>query len=121
MNKFIQKILPLAVSQAKKSKMLHKHGAVLFKNKTLLGAGFNQHVTIPDARRRFSIHSEKDALTGLRQDQIHGASMLAIRINNAGNIVSGAPCKGCSKLMKRKGISKCYWFDENNNLVCTRF
>ena len=115
-------MLPLAISQAKKSPMVHKHGAVIFKNKTILGAGFNQHNAPPnDSKRKFSIHSEKNALLGLRQDQIYGASMLAIRINASGQITSGAPCKGCSKLMKRKGIKKCYWFDENNNLICTRF
>lgn len=121
MNNYIKKILPLAVSQAKKSSMIHKHGAVVFKNKTILGAGFNQHNGPPHSKRKFSIHSEKSALTGLRQDQIYGASMLAVRVNNSGELISCAPCRGCTKLMKRKGIKRCYWFDENNNLNCTYY
>ena len=121
MKNYIQKILPLAISQAKKSKMLHKHGAVIFKNKTILGAGYNQHCSNPDAKRKFSIHSEKSALTGLRQDQIYGASILAIRVNSSGEVTTAAPCKGCQKLMKRKGIVKCFYFDENKNLTCIYF
>jgi deoxycytidylate deaminase len=120
MAKIPQSAIELAVSQAKKSPMLHQHGAVIWKNNVIMGAGYNYYKTPPSkGRRRFSIHGERDALNGLRQDQIYGASMLAIRIRNDGSISSGAPCKGCSKLLKRKGIAKVYWYDDESNLNCT--
>ena len=120
-NKIIERFLPLAIQQASKSQMLHKHGAVIWKNKTVLGAGFNRFnfTSNGNCSRKCSIHSEKDALTCLRQDQIYGASMLAIRINSSNNLLSAAPCKGCYKLLNRKGLSKIYWYDDNLNLNCT--
>lgn len=121
MNNQIKKLLPLAVTQALKSPMLHRHGAVIWKRNQVLGAGYNHSNTFSDSARRHSVHSEKDAMKGLHESQLRGASVLAIRLNKSDEIVSGAPCKGCSKLMKRKGISKCYWYDTNNNLNCTYY
>tara|TARA_Y100000310_G_scaffold269004_1_gene281927 strand:+ start:979 stop:1347 length:369 start_codon:yes stop_codon:yes gene_type:complete len=113
-------VLELATSQALKSIMLHKHGAVIWKGNKILGAGYNFHVAPPDdSKRRFSIHSERDALKGLRGDQIYNSNMLAVRVRKDGSISSGAPCKGCRKLLIRKGVSKAYWFDEEGSLNCT--
>ena len=114
-------VLELALSQAKKSPMNHKHGAVLWKGKTILAAGYNYHMSAPgDFSRKFSIHSERDCLNGLRVSQIYGASILAIRITSAGRLSHGAPCKGCKKLLTRKGINKVFWFDSDKNLNCVR-
>ncbi len=114
-------VLELAVSQALKSTMLHQHGAVVWKNGTILSAGYNYHKSPPSDKdqRRLSIHGEKDALAGLRGDQIYGASILAVRVRKDGSVSSGAPCKGCYKLLKRKGIARAYWFDEHGQLNCT--
>ena len=120
MAKLPQGALDLAISQAKKSPMLHRHGAVVWKNNTIMGAGYNYPKVPPTTnKRRFSIHSERDALNGLRQDQIYGASSLAIRVRPDGTLSSGAPCKGCAKLLKRKGIARAYWYDEQGDLNCT--
>ena len=70
--------------------------------------------------RKVSIHSEKDCLTGLRGDQIYGANVLAIRVTKAGQLSSGGPCKGCQKLLGRKGVNKIYWFDDEGNLNFTK-
>ena len=114
-------VLELALSQAKKSPMNHKHGAVIWKGKTILAAGYNYHMSAPgDLSRKFSIHSERDCLNGLRTSQIYGANILAIRITNTGNLSHGAPCKGCKKLLTRKGIKKVFWFDSDKNLNCVR-
>jgi deoxycytidylate deaminase len=114
-------VLDLALTQAQKSPMHYKHGAVVWKGKRILGSGYNWPVAPPCTdKRRFSIHSERDALKGLRGDQIRGASILSIRARNDGSINWGAPCKGCEKLLRRKGIRNVYWFDEAGALVCTR-
>lgn len=121
MAKLPRGVLELAISQALKSTMLHQHGAVIWKGNTILGAGYNYHKSPPSDKdqRRLSIHGEKDALAGLRQDQIYGASMLAIRVRRDGSLTSGAPCRGCYKLLKRKGVAKAYWFDDLGQLNCT--
>lgn len=116
--------LGLAISQAMKSNMQHKHGAVIWKSKTILGAGYNYHMTSPNmhsvnSRRRVSIHSEKDCLNGIRGDYIRGASILAVRVTGTGQLSHGSPCVGCKKLLKRKGIAKIFWFDEQGDLTVT--
>ena len=94
---------------------------LLTSSNKILGAGYNYHISAPTTTSRpVSIHSEKSALVGLRGDQIYGASMLAIRVTKAGQLSHGGPCKGCRKLLKRKGVLNVYWFDEDGNLCCTK-
>jgi deoxycytidylate deaminase len=111
--------IDLAVSQALKSAMTHRHGAVIFKSGKIIGAGYNVHMTTKQQSRAVSIHSEKDCMKGLRGDQIYGANILAVRVTATGALSHGGPCKGCTKLMKRKGIKRVFWFDESGDLNCT--
>jgi deoxycytidylate deaminase len=114
-------VLELAVSQALKSPMQHKHGAVIWKKGQIIGAGYNYHVSGSNPKQRqISIHSEKDCLSGLRGDQIYGADILAIRVKKNGSLSHGAPCKGCKKLLKRKGVRKVFWFDLDKQISYTR-
>lgn len=114
-------VLELAMSQALKSPMSHRHGAVIWKYKTILGAGYNHHLGgVPSEKRKTSIHSEKDCLAGIRGDYLYGSNVLAVRVTKSGELSSGAACKGCQKLLKRKGVSKIYWFDEKGNLKVAR-
>jgi deoxycytidylate deaminase len=119
--KFPKGALELATSQAMKSIMTHKHGSVIWKGNTILGAGYNFHIAPPTTtKRRFSIHAERDCLKGLRGDMIYGANLLVVRVRRDGSLSHGGPCKGCRKLMERKGIKNCYWFDELGNVCCTQ-
>tara|TARA_Y100000022_G_C13027577_1_gene274026 strand:- start:143 stop:511 length:369 start_codon:yes stop_codon:yes gene_type:complete len=112
--------LELAISQANKSTMQQKHGAVIWKNKTIIGAGYNRHMPSSTiSNRKVSIHSEKDCLSGLRCDHIYGSSVLTVRINKSEDLIHGEPCNGCKKLLKRKGVSKIYWYDNGQNLNVT--
>ncbi len=115
--KIKDEILELAVSQAKKSPMGYLHGAVLFKSNRIIGAGYNWPVAPPGGEtRRFSIHAERDALKGLRADQIYGASLLSVRITKNNSLASSKPCKGCMRLLTRKGVDSVFWFDSQGNL-----
>ena len=114
-------VLDLAVSQAMKSPMQHMHGAVIWKKGKIIGAGYNYHFAAPTkSQRKISIHSEKDCLNGLRGDQIYGSDILAVRVTKTGQLSHGAPCKGCRKLLRRKGVRKIWWFDNEGELTYTR-
>ena len=115
-------ILQLAVTQAHKSPMHYRHGAVIWKGKTILGTGYNFPVAPPgDAdKRRFSIHSERDCLKGLRADAIYNAEVLCVRIQPGGTLGSSKHCNGCTKLLKRKGVKNVYWFDRDGALQKTK-
>ena len=67
--------------------------------------------------RRFSIHAERDCLKGLRADQIYGATLLSVRITRkTESLASSKPCKGCARLLRRKGVESVFWFDSDGNL-----
>lgn len=116
--KIKDEILELAISQAKKSPMGYLHGAVLFKSNRIIGAGYNWPVAPPGGdSRRFSIHAERDCLKGLRADQIRGATLLSVRVTKkTESLASSKPCKGCSNLLRRKGVESVFWFDSDGNL-----
>lgn len=110
--------IEIASSQACKSPLGYRHGAVVFKGNKILGAGYNWPKALPGGEnRQFSIHSERDALKGLRKDQIRGSDMFCIRVTRGGNYGLAAPCLGCQKLLKRKGIRKVHWLDDQGKLV----
>lgn len=116
--KIKEEFLELAISQAKKSPMGYLHGAVLFKSNRIIGAGYNWPVAPPGGdSRRFSIHAERDSLKGLRADQIYGATLLSVRITKkTESLASSKPCKGCTRLLRRKGVESVFWFDSDGNL-----
>ena len=62
-------ILELAVTQAHKSPMNYRHGAVIWKGKKILGTGYNYPVAPPNDndKRRFSIRWR--IVTGKQQAQ----------------------------------------------------
>ena len=114
-------ILELASLQATKSPMGYRHGSVIFKGNNILGAGYNWPVAPPTVEhRRFSIHSERDALKGLRGDQVYGSDIFSVRVTSGGAFANAAPCKGCRKLLKRKGVRKVHYFDEDGTIVSLR-
>jgi len=116
------KVLSLAIATAAKSPMKQRHGAVIWKSGVILGAGYNFFKQPPNEFKRIlTIHSERAALAGLRHDQMHGASILAVRIAPGGGLSYGAPCIGCQRLLSRRGLAKAYWFDSLGQLNCTYF
>tara|TARA_B100000035_G_scaffold207211_1_gene177251 strand:+ start:607 stop:975 length:369 start_codon:yes stop_codon:yes gene_type:complete len=113
-------VLELAKSQAAKSPMSHMHGAVIWKKGKIIGAGYNYPISAPNiTQRQVSIHSEKDCLNGLHSNQIFDSCVLTVRVTKNGDMLNGQPCKGCKKLLKRKGVKKVYWYDSELNLSVT--
>lgn len=110
--------LELAITQALKSPMRHKHGAVLFKRKKVIGTGYNWPVAPPNSqKKRFSIHSERDACKGLRFDQIMNADMLVIRVVGNDNLLRmSKPCTGCMKLLSRHKVRSVFWHDSSGRI-----
>ena len=112
-------VLNLAISQAHKSPLDYKHGAVIFYRKTILGAGFNwPKGPMTYEKKVHSIHAERDCLAGLRHDQIQGASLLSVRVGPEGSMKCSAPCEGCRKLLTRKLIRCVFYFDYYGKMNC---
>jgi deoxycytidylate deaminase len=113
-------VVELAKLAASKVSMKQRHGAVVFKRGVILGSGYNFYAAPPSTcnKKSLSIHAERDALSGLRHDQLHGASILVIRLRPNGELSWGGPCVGCKKLLARKGLDKCFYYNELGMLCC---
>ena len=111
-------VVELAISQARKSPMRYRHGSVIWKSNKIIGAGYNWPVAPPGGnKKRFSIHSERDALKGLRLEQTYGASLLCVRITQKKeSLASSMPCSGCMGLLRRRGLVNVFWFDSDGIL-----
>ena len=112
-------IIELAISQARKSPMKHRHGSVIWKSNQIIGAGYNwPGGQVPSGGwRRYSIHSERDALKGIRLERLYGASLICVRLSRSKEQLSWSkPCDGCVKLLKRRGLRNIFWFDSNGTL-----
>ena len=106
-------ITELLASEAKKSPMQYRHGAVIVKKGKILGSGYNIHCQPPRLeniyriqRKNPSIHAEMSCLKGLRHDQIRGSDIFVGRISKKGEFRMSYPCKRCISLLTRKGIKK---------------
>lgn len=109
--------IDLALKQAAKSVMTYRVGAVLFKDRKVLGLGYGFHPAYSVDNKRVSIHAEASTMVGLRHDAIRGADMLIIRINPKGEMMPIRPCKRCKNLMTRKGIRKVYYWSSEMDLT----
>ena len=88
--------------------MSFRVGAVLFKGRNILGTGYAHRTTHKNINTQQSIHAERACVAGLRHDVIRGADMIIVRINPQGEMMPIDPCKGCKKLLQRKGVRKVY-------------
>lgn len=105
-----------AIKMAKKSTMLHKHGAVIVHNNEIIATGFNypQYYMC----HGFSIHAEVDALTKVkgRKNILAEAELYVARIGKFNPscpssfcVKYSKPCKDCSKAIMKHGIRKVYY------------
>ena len=114
--------LSLAIQQARKSPCGYKHGAVLIQNGRVLGAGYNVHGRPPckgeiAERPRGWIHAEASALVHVKRSQMHGATMLVVRVNPKGLLRDSKPCTKCLRLLRRRGIRKVVYSTSAGNFL----
>jgi len=101
-----------AISQALKSPLLRKHGAIVIKDNRVIARGFNRYIeacSIESKRRKLSIHAEKDALSKVSNGDLVGTILIVIRISPKGDLIMSKPCLNCQKYIKRKKISVTYY------------
>lgn len=72
----------LAIDEAEKSNHSARHGAVVYKNGTIIQSGRNQYCSLERLRhyksnRIWSIHAEMNALASLPKNVTRGAAIVA--------------------------------------------
>jgi tRNA(Arg) A34 adenosine deaminase TadA len=118
----INRIIKIAVEEAKKSSHKIRMGAVIFHKKKVLSKAHN----IPNGWRkrvhprfkRFdtSLHCEVVAIHNAKTD-LRGSSLLVVRINRKGELRLSKPCFFCQMYIDYVGINMVYYINEAGNLA----
>lgn len=103
----------LAIEQAKKSEMYHRHGAILFFRRRVYSQGHNKFDTFA-----ISTHAEIDCSLKIKdKKKLPHVYLLVIRLNGNDKLANSKPCKHCLEKLKKIGIKRVYYSDSNGNIV----
>lgn len=109
----IDKAVAIAKKSALNSNAKFRVGACLFDNHNFV-VGFNRnfHVRHLTRDKPFSVHAEE--LSIIRANRIinfdfKNSTLVVVRINRKGKLMSIAPCSYCQMLIKKFGISTIYF------------
>lgn len=100
---------------SKKSVYCFKLGAVVVKNNSEIGWGWNiPHKTNPKSRNPFkTTHAELHSIIGLSSEDLQGATIYVYREHKNGNLACAKPCIYCYEMLKLAGVKKICYSDYN--------
>lgn len=107
--------IELAIEQAKKSELFHRHGAILFFKRRIYSKGYNRFNLIT-----VSIHAEIDCFLKLRENpklKFTSGHLLVVRLNSNNKLANSKPCVDCLEKLKKIGIKKIYYSDAMGRIV----
>lgn len=93
---------------AKKSTMIHRHGAVIIKNGKIIGEGCNYYAKY--MCHSYSVHAEVAALQSLRKQHRHkkfleDSVMIVVRVQGLDNhCCMSSPCSNCRQAISEANI-----------------
>jgi len=93
---------------AQNSRCKYKHGAVVMRRGKIISRGTNYRRFAPTDRswRASYVHAEEMAIH--MAGDVTGATIFVARVNNSGDPLPSQPCKRCSGLIERSGITIIY-------------
>ena len=115
------KYFALATKMARHSEHpKYRVGAVVVRNGTILGAGFNSMKTHPKSHTHHRrIHAELKAILNAQED-VTGADIYVTRITKASEVGCSFPCPSCEAMLIESGIKRVYATDESGKKVLWR-
>jgi tRNA(Arg) A34 adenosine deaminase TadA len=104
----------LARKLSLKSDYHHKLGAVIVSKNIVIGKGYNKPFkTHPKSNYPWHTqHAEFVAI--LEAGDCKGADIYVFREYKNGNVANSKPCPYCTELIKRAGIKRVYYTDNNS-------
>ena len=120
----VRDALELAKSLAECSHMGFRHGAVLFRRAAVVGMGANGRRPVAwamrmpgyaappgkeGAKREAGMHAEIACMHNVRAEDIRGSDVAVARILSNGDMANSRPCSNCERVMKSKGVRRCYY------------
>lgn len=98
------KYMQVAVEEAYKSTVTHKHGCVAVLSGKVIARGYNKYRTYSKdglIHENYSCHAEIDVLRKCRKQNITKKfSLYIVRLSNSHHICNSFPCKQCYETMK---------------------
>lgn len=92
---------------------LHKHGCIITYKGRVISKGFNQMKTHPKVTHPWkNTHAEFNAIAKARRD-LEGCEIYVYREHKNGTLANSKPCDYCMELIKRSGIHKIHFTDDN--------
>lgn len=104
-------LLYTAIEEANKALGDKRHGAILFSNKSIISKGHNEYNIDKN-----TLHAEECCFKEYNINY-YGHNILIIRINTNKKLLNSKPCKQCVEILKKYGVKKIYYSDENQNIV----
>lgn len=108
------KLIKLAIEEAKKSNYKQQIGCIIFDKKIVLSKGYNtpqksvKKLHPKFQRFPFSVHAEVDAIIKARKD-LKGSNLLVVRINKYNQFRLSKPCSNCMKYIEHVGIKNIFY------------
>jgi deoxycytidylate deaminase len=97
----------------------YRLGAVLVKNGSIIGIGWNQQKTHPIMSRYHpfnTLHAEAAAMADAGLRHVGGATIYIARIGRRGDWRMAKPCRGCFSLLLDYGIKQIVWTETGRQL-----
>lgn len=137
------RIIDAAKTQAEKSSMLYKHGAVLTKSSKILSRGFNNSRSHFMCANSTCLHAEMSVILRYcsnvlhiridkrRKDifvpQLSKCILWVVRLSRTNTLTESKPCSECLSFIKRIGIKKigytnkkgCIILENTENMIST--
>ena len=108
------------------SDISYKHAAALIDNDNIYSSGVNRFVKTfhikskgtDEIQTHFkTIHAEINVFSKMPKRSVKGLDILVIRINKQLALKNSRPCNHCIDKLKKIGIRKVFYSNENGNIV----
>jgi len=114
-------ILAEAIKEANKSTYKFRVGAILYKGPSIINRAYNTLGFIGYRKNIFEFeptrHAEIACLHKIRRKRLKECSILVVRIDKNGDLVSARPCKACLAALNLAKIKKIYYSNYNGEIV----
>lgn len=105
---------------AMNSSLAQRHAACLIKSGKIYGFGFNKCLKIMILNGqpyKITFHAEVDALFNANNKSVKGMDILIIRLGGPFGLKNSRPCNACIDKLRRKGIRRAYYSNEQGKIV----
>lgn len=113
--------LKMLTKMASYSLISYKHAAALISKSTVFSSGINKFVgEFKDENNKIhykTIHAEINVFETFPKKHVRGMDILVIRIGKNSALKNSRPCNQCIDKLKKLGIRKVFYSDDNGYIV----